>query len=197
MSRSVQQQFRATTCGVVRVMLLASFVLAAYASQAQTYTVVHSFSGGADGALPSAGLTRDGAGNFYGTSGSSVFRLTKHGSSWILTPLYDFPEGSDGQFPESPVTIGPDGSLYGTTLGGGYYEGESCSEGGCGVVYNVRPGATFPSSALTPWNETVLHAFTGPPYDGDEPAYGAVMFDQAGNIYGTTNFGGKRLRGSV
>src|SRR5271168_2353191 len=128
---------RARTVALVFLTVLTTLLAMVSAAQAQTFTVLHSFTGGRDGALPSAGLTRDASGNFFGTTAGSVFKLTKHGSSWTLTPLYDFTGGSDGQSAESPVTIGPDGSLYGTTLAGGYTHGEFCSEGGCGVVYNV------------------------------------------------------------
>ncbi len=182
---------RAVTVVLASLVLLATTVLATLAAQAQTYTVIHSFTGGADGALPDAGLTRDQAGNFYGTAGSSVFKLTKKGSGWVLTPLYDFQGGYDGKFAYSPVTIGPDGTLYGTTLSGGYMSGGDCSQGGCGVVYNVKPEAKAPVSARAPWTETVLHAFTGRPDDGNQPQYGTLIFDQARNLYGTTTFGGE------
>jgi uncharacterized repeat protein (TIGR03803 family) len=39
------------------------------------------------------------------------------------------------------------------------------------------------------WTETVLYAFRGGLHDGETPAEG-VTFDQAGNIYGTTAYGG-------
>src|ERR1022692_1919699 len=71
-------------------------------AQAQTYSVLHSFSGGGEGATPMAGLTMSQAGNFYGTAafggnlggdcGSSgcgvIFRLNKQHSVWVVTPLY-------------------------------------------------------------------------------------------------------------
>ena len=171
-------------------LTLAIACAVAPSAQAQKYKVIHNFTGGTDGEDPRAGLTRDQAGNFYGTTSTSVYKLTGRGSGWVLTPLYHFTGGSDGQAAWSPITIGPDGTLYGTTLGGGYTGGDFCHDGGCGVVYNVKPAPRAPASALTPWTETVLHAFTGPPYDGDQPAYEALMFDKAGNLYGTTNFGG-------
>ncbi len=197
MESSVETQswMSGLTLSVTRSPLLLLICLAVMAglsssAYAQQYQVIHNFTGHQDGALPEATLTRDQAGNFYGTTSGSVFKLTKHGSSWVLTPLYDFSGGSDGQSALSSAVIGPNGSLYGTTLGGGYTGGEFCSDGGCGVVYNVTPGARAPASAFTPWTETVIHAFVGPPDDGNQPVYGPLIFDQAGNIYGTTNFGG-------
>ena len=58
-----------------------------------------------------------------------------------MLPLYSFTGGYDGQSPLAPVTIGPDGTLYGTTIGGGYTGGNYCVDGGCGVVFNLKPGA--------------------------------------------------------
>ena len=65
-----------------------------HAAQAQTFNVIHNFSGGQDGATPYTGLTMDKAGNFYGTTyagGSSklgtVYRLKRSGSSWVADGL--------------------------------------------------------------------------------------------------------------
>ncbi len=116
----------------------------------------------------------------YGT----VFKLKQYNSNWILTPLYNF-TGYDGANPYAGITFGPDGSLFGTTNSGG--SGQGCGFG-CGVVYNLQPPPTRPATPLSPWNETVLHRF----YeftDGDYP-YSPVVFDQAGNMYGTTLVGG-------
>src|SRR5271169_6243351 len=107
---------------------------------AQTFTVLHTFTGAADGANPYAGLTMDRAGNFYGTASAggsggwgTVFKLSGSGSRWTLKPLYGF-QGTfaDGSAPMAAVTIAADGSLYGTTLGG--FAGLCC-----GLVYNLKP----------------------------------------------------------
>ncbi len=183
------------TAALAIAVLFALTLTANPPAQAQTYTVIHNFSG-PEGAHPSAGLTRDQAGNFYGTAGGgsadygAVFKLVNRGSGWTVTRLYSFTGGNDGESPLSPVTIGPDGTLYGTTIGGGYTGGDYCWDGGCGVVYNLKPAPRAPASALAPWTETVLHEFTGYPYDGDQPVYGRLIFDQQGNLYGTTQFGG-------
>ncbi len=162
-------------------------------AQAQTYKVIYNFTGGKDGASPLYGLTFDRAGNLYGTAeygGTSgdgtVFKLKQYNSNWILTPLYNF-TGYDGANPYAGITFGPDGSLFGTTNSGG--SGQGCGFG-CGVVYNLQPPPTRPATPLSPWNETVLHRF----YeftDGDYP-YSPVVFDQAGNMYGTTLVGGNQ-----
>jgi len=174
------------------------------ATHAQTYSVIHNFAGGQDGATPMAGLTIDRAGNLYGTAAyggnvggacgaigcGTVFRLANRNSGWVLSPLYSFAGGTDGANPEANVNIGSDGAVYGSTyLGGG-----SCDSDGCGTVFTLRPPASACKAALCPWTETVIHNFTGP--DGIGPA-GTVIFDQAGNLFGATTSGGFRDGGAI
>jgi uncharacterized repeat protein (TIGR03803 family) len=142
------------------------------------------------------GLTMGQAGNFYGTThwgGSggygTVFKLKHTSSGWVLVTLYSFTGGDDGGEPEASLTISPDGSLYGTTVSGG----ASCGSSPCGVVFRLQP----PANALsTNWTETVIHRFTGSP-DGWSPGYGKLIFDSAGNLYGTTANGGTNEGGTL
>ena len=173
------------------VLTLALLMLTCPA-QAQTFSVIHNFFGGSDGASPQSGLTVDNRGNLYGTAGSggdggggTVFKMVHQGSGWIFLTLYSFDTRltDNGIAPEAAVVIGSNGSLYGTTEIGGV-DGQGCDNYGCGLVYNLRPPARATASALGQWTETVLYAFTGSP-DGAHPE-AAVVFDQAGNIYGTT-----------
>jgi uncharacterized repeat protein (TIGR03803 family) len=161
------------------------------AASAQNFNVIHNFTGGNDGSVPMAGLSMDHGGNLYGTASSggvgfgTVFRLSNRGGSWFLTPLYSFAGGMDGGKPLARVTIGADGTLYGTT-----YQGRAtvCTRNaGCGTVFNLKPTGI---SVFAPWIETVLYRFQGIP-DGANPS-GDVIFDQAGNLYGTTQLGGNR-----
>lgn len=179
----------------------ALMIVAATEAQAQSFQVLHNFTGGRDGANPLDGLTIDHNGNLYGTASAggnqvsgcnsdgttgcgSVFELQRSGSGWILRPLYDFPSSSNGN-PGLGVVFGPDGALYGLTNGG------SC----CGGVFRLAPPATVCRSFTCDWQETVLYQFTGQP-DGSGPT-SRVLFDSAGNMYGATFFGGANNLGAV
>ena len=163
-------------------------------SQAQTYTALHSFTGGSDGGQPTAGLSMDQRGNFYGTASQggqtqgqcgslgcgTVFKLTRNASGWTFAVLYSF-SGPDGSSPQARVVFGPDGALYGTTNDGGAY--------GYGAVFRLSPPPHVCARVSCPWTETVLYSFHAGD-DGQYPGYGDLTFDQAGNVYGTTSAGG-------
>ena len=188
---------------VVALFLLtlsAAIILAApRAAQAQTLAVLYSFtSTGNVGYGPDSGLVMDHAGKLYGTNSSggehgwgTVYRLSRAGSGWIATGLYSFQGGADGGNPVANVSFGPDRRLYGTTTMGG---------NGFGTVFNVRPPASICRTVVCPWRETVLYRFTGGSDGGFaiDPSYAdALVFDQAGNIYGTTPDGGTHGFGVV
>jgi uncharacterized repeat protein (TIGR03803 family) len=176
-----------TIAFVVAAAFLVAAVSSVPAAQAQGFTLLHEFSGPHDGSEPQAGPVMDRAGNLYGTTtlgGSAgfgtVYKLSRAGSGWILTTLYSFTGGADGASPVGPVTFGPDGTLYGTTSGGGAH--------GLGTVFNLHPPPSVCHSTECPWVETVIHSFSGS--DGQDPQYGSLIFDAAGNIYGTAAGGG-------
>jgi hypothetical protein len=199
---------------VVAIMLMLLFLvfvflfltLTAQPAEGQTFNVIYSFPGGADGASPQAGLTMDAAGNLYGTTESggytgndcqsneygdgcgTVFRLAKVSSRWVLTTLYTFQGGTDGMWPAARVVFGPDGSLYGTTPQGGQGTcGPPYEFIGCGTVFQLqRSPAPIPTA--NPWVHNMIHQFTGGT-DGGIPG-GDVAFDHAGNLYGVTADGG-------
>ncbi len=127
----------------------------------------------------------------------TVFKLAHKGSGWVFTPLYNFQGGNDGAAPGARVIFGPDGTLYGTTTNGGVgpCRGDG-GETGCGTVFNVRPSPRACTTALCPWTETVLYRFTGGS-DGSNPGSGDLLFDQSGNLYGTTYSGGAYGLGAV
>lgn len=177
----------------VALLTLLGLLLLAQPAQAQTFTVLHTFTGGQDGQDPIAGLTIDKAGNFYGTAevgggggSGTVFKLTRKGSGWVFGLLYTF-AGNDGENPTARVIMGSNGSLYGTTFAGG--------NGGHGTVFKLTPPPTACKAALCPWTEAVLYSFTGGS-DGASP-FAEVLFNQAGNLYGTTKDGGSNNTGTV
>ncbi len=176
--------------------LLCGLALAAVpVAQAQTYSIIGNFGNNGNGVNPLY-VTLDAAGNIYGTTyygGLSylgygvVFKLTRHGASWTQTVLYDFTGYSDGGHPYGGVIFGPDGSLYGTASSGGR-DGE-------GVVFKLQPPPHECESAECRWPETVIYNFTGAA-DGAGPQ-GNIVFDRAGNLYGTTLAGGVGGNGAV
>ena len=169
---------------------------------AQTLTVLHSFSGYPDGGNPEGGLILNSTGNtLYGTTWDgglsndfcsergefygcgTLFKLTRHGSSWTFSLLYQF-TGPDGAYQNQPVTIAPNNTIYGPSQ-----EGGSCIffNYGCGTIFNMAPSPTLPKSVLTPWVQTALYKFAGLGQGG--PAPSAVVFGPDGKLYGTTSTG--------
>lgn len=196
----------AATAALALAIAFLLAVVAPQAAEAQTYRVIHNFTGGnggRDGAIPENGLTRDNAGNLYGTtlhggngpctgddglSGcGTVFQLKHVGPGWIFNPIYNFVGGTDGAGPWGRVIFGPDGNLYGTTTAGGEGDCQNYGYSGCGTVYRLSPPAHMCAAFVCPWTETTLYRFSGG-LAGALP-YGTVVFDQSGSIYGTT-YGG-------
>lgn len=141
-------------------------------ASAQTFTLLHAFSGTTDGATPQASLILDSAGNLYGTTGNGgtassgiVFKLDPAGNETIL---YTFSGGTDGQYPVSGLLRDKSGNLYGTTYDGG--TGFNLA----GTVFKLTPSG----------KETVLYNFQGQA-DGGNPE-SALIVDAAGNLYGST-----------
>jgi len=135
----------------------------------------------ADGQGPLGGLVFDQQGNLYGTTqgstgydlGGVVFKLTPKGKETVLHSFCAQNNCADGLTPLAGLVIDQKGNLYGTTEAGGAH--------GDGVVFKLTPQG----------KETVLHSFCAQNNctDGAAPYAGAV-FDQKGNLYGTTFFGG-------
>jgi uncharacterized repeat protein (TIGR03803 family) len=108
-----------------------------------------------------------------GTSGfGTVFELRHLKTGWKETVLSNFDAGSDGGFPYfGTLPFDKTGNIYGTTLAGG------CC--GFGTVFELSPAGN------REWTETVLASFVTDGDDGVQPD-GGVIFDAAGNLYGTT-----------
>ena len=159
------------------------------------YRVLYSFQGGRDGFFPSGWPIWDRAGNLYGVTEAdglggndgcgTVFELRKVKGGWSHKVLYRFPgDARDGCDAEANLAFDVEGNLYGTTLRGGG-QGNCTNNGkdhGCGTVYELAPARGGK------WRETVVHRFAGGS-DGAHP-FAGVVFDAAGNAYGTTGNGG-------
>ncbi len=152
--------------------------------ESQTYSVLYSFGGGADGLGPNGPLLVDSAGNLYGTTGAggggpclygcgTFFKLDPTGTKTIL---YGF-DGTNGGGPEGGLIRDRYGNFYGVTFSYGLY--------GYGVVFKIDSSG----------NETVLYNFKGAP-DG-QYAVSTLALDSAGNLYGTTVYGGTFGYGAV
>jgi hypothetical protein len=190
--------------------MLALMTVLATQLQAQTLTVLHQFTGGADGSNPYSSLVMDRSGNLYGVvpfGGSqlcetqngigcgTVFKLAHRTGGWVFSSLYAFTGYADGANPVGSLTIAPDGSIYGTTDAGGH---ENCRDtwgDGCGTVFHLQPQPTFCASFSCSWNKTVLYQFTGGS-NGNDPLAGVVL-DGAGNLYGTLYQGGASQLGAA
>ena len=186
---------RAAAAGLALAIMLVLALGATEAVQAQTFQVIHNFTGGVDGQEPNFGLTIDAAGNLYGTTfegdtgTGTAYKLVHRSTGWALTPLYVFTIASKGVIPYSTLVIGRDGKLYGTTAFGGIGPCLAYGHTGCGTVFTLQNPVTFCHTSYCPWIETPLYKFSGGA-DGSNPYGGALVFDQAGNIYGTTYGGG-------
>ena len=138
------------------------------------YTVLYSFTGGADGSRPLRGVIQGIDGSFYGVcnqggtyGGGAIYRIDYLNTTFKLTALYDFaPIVLDGSNPLSNLVQASDGNFYGTTAGGG--------ANGNGIVYEITPTGGY----------NILYSFT----DGTDGAAPVAALTQAndGKLYGTT-----------
>ena len=149
-----------------------------------TETDLYDFLGGGNGGTPRAGVIRGSKGNLYGTAARGgnnfgiVFQIRPAVSKWKEEMIYNFcsrNDCADGASPLAGLAMDTNGILYGTTSAGG----AECSPPGCGVVFKL-------THTKNGWRETILHRFHGGSSDGAAPQE-PLMFDGAGNLYGTAN----------
>jgi uncharacterized repeat protein (TIGR03803 family) len=159
-----------------------------------TQSVLYSFTGGDDGGWPMAPLAFDAEGNLYGTaekdgpsSSGVVFKLSPSANGWTQRVVYSFTGGNDGKEPDAGLVRDGAGSLYTSTTGGG--------AGDSGVVLKLRPNNSALPGIANAWAETLPYTFLGGD-DGANPNTG-VVFDQAGNLYGTAESNGSGGTGVV
>jgi len=184
-----------TSAKLIAVTFLAVLFLAVSLKANASEKVLYSFKGGNDGANPASALVADRNGNLYGTTDAggdgtcdcgTVFMLSPPvtpDGSWTETILYRF-HGTDGGAPEAAVVFGAAGNLYGTTASG-------LDPVHDGTVFRLSP----PSRPGDNWTFSTLYAFQGG-QDGEYPLSNLVI-DNAGNLYGTTLFGGGGTQGGV
>jgi len=158
---------------------------------AWTETLIYQFATLEDGFYPAGNMVFDAAGNVYGTTEyggeggcfgdgcGTVFELTRSGSGWVKTTIGDYNNGDpEGLF--SGLIMDRAGNLYGTSDSGG--------DGNMGTVFELTRSGSG-------WTTTILHSFLN---NGDGArADGGLVMDNAGNLYGTTAYGGSGSGGTV
>jgi hypothetical protein len=178
------------------------------------YKDLHDFGGtvnnadgksGPDGVLPYGNVAFDGSGNMYGTTSGGGPNDTDSGGDgliWEISPtgaysdLHDFggtikytngSTGPDGVYPAAGVVVDSHGNLYGVTPWGG---ANDQSSGGDGLLWELTSGPTYKDLHDFGGSITNANGKTGP--DGTAP-WGGIVFDQNGNLYGTTLYGGPNM----
>jgi len=167
------------------------------ANDGWTYQTLYTFGGGTDGANPTASVILDKSGNLYGTTFyggagpcdqdgqligcGTVYEVTPSNGGWAEYVVYNFcsvTHCTDGSYPVAGLIFDTNGNLYGTTYRGG--DGS-------------QPSGTVFKLALSNggWTEGVLYNFCSVQgcADGAYP-YAGLVFDNNGNLYGTTSSGG-------
>jgi uncharacterized repeat protein (TIGR03803 family) len=149
--------------------------------------VIHTFTGGADGIQPLAGVTWARPNTLYGTTmfggttnQGTVYQVVLAKGAWTESVIYSFPNGLGGAFPQSSLVL--DGrNLYGTAQLGGTSHDQDAG----GTVFKLE----FLNGQ---WSAQVLHSFDGPPHDGTLPISGVALRREATrmHIFGMTWRGG-------
>ena len=149
-----------------------------HSSSGWTEHTIYEFKAKQDGALPGPSLTFDSAGNLYGVTQASslpwvIFQLTPSATQWTETTLFTMTNPSTQGGVPNGITFDASGNIFATSQLGGPTNN--------GVAFELVHGSTG-------WTQTVFHTFTGGT-DGSGPA-GNPRFDAAGNLVGTTYWGG-------
>jgi uncharacterized repeat protein (TIGR03803 family) len=175
-----------------RVAALALIAFVPSALFAQTFTVLHAFTGGSDGQSPSADLIFDTTGNLYGTTYGildggttltncgTIFKIDTKGKETILHRFHDNPDGCNPL--NGHMIFDGSGNLYGTTDMGG----AAPLKLGRGTVFKLN---------LATHKLTLIYTFSGLSH-GAQPR-GTLVRNAAGTIFGTAADGGTHGFGAV
>jgi len=155
-----------------------------------TYKVIHGFSAGNNGDYPVGGITPGPDGYYYGTTyyggatynEGTVYRLFQARGVWVSQTVFLF-NSAVGSHPNSTLAIDPAGNFYGTTYDGG--------ANNLGTVYKLKRGSN------DKYTQSILYSFKGGTNDGEYPYEAGVILDAAGDIFGTTRYGGTANEGTV
>jgi uncharacterized repeat protein (TIGR03803 family) len=174
----------------------AVFELSSNGAGGYTYREIYMFQFGVgDAENPNGQLLVDGNGNLFGTAMfggagggvGAIFELSPvAGGGWSEKVIYSFSAGTgDGFYPGGGLISDAAGNLYGVTQNGGTND--------TGTVFELSP------DGAGGWRESVLYSFTGSRNAGPDGAapLGGLVFDKAGNLFGTTYFGGVHRDGAV
>jgi hypothetical protein len=201
--RSARRRSSTTACSCLLAVLIGPAMLRAQSPGA--YADLHNFGGtvtnangllGHDGATPFGGVAVDKSGDLFGTTVSGG-RTNASGMLWEITAagaykdLHDFAftavvhpddtSGLDGADPAGGVTIDSAGDLFGTLLDGGEYQG--------GMLWEFTASGTYKDLHDFGGRVTDSDGLAGP--DGSSPFAGVTL--SGGNLYGTTEQGGRHL----
>jgi uncharacterized repeat protein (TIGR03803 family) len=151
-------------------------------------TILYKFPAPDRAGAPAAGVIFDSKGNLYGPtldglrandSGGGVYELSPRPSGpWTFTLIYSFSVTLGGG-PFSRLVFDSNGNLYGAAAQGNIH----------GIIFQLTPDSN------STWKETTLHTFDSG-IDGYFPT-GAPIFDQSGNLYGSTLWGGNGCNENV
>lgn len=157
----------ATACAMLVVILFAMSTRAIAQKESTIYNL-----GAGDCANLQAGVTADSSGNLYAASSEFVCEFIQAGGTWTEKTLYEFTTDEEAL---GGLTLDATGNLYGPTIAG--------RTGDAGTIFKLTP------TASGEWTEEILFTFPLGGARGNSP-YGKPVFDGAGNLYGTTAYGG-------